>query len=369
MSTFVRALLLSLLLSLSFADNAIAASKTITSAGGTALGVIMQETVDTYASVGVQFTSVGSGNSVSFEESADGVTWTTSLSIFNNATSGSFPGTGFAPAASSTYVGSIRFPYWRIRVTAYSSGTVTAVATFKDQPLAQPLSSVSGLSGSGSANVGNPVKTGCAYNSTPPTVTTGQTVDCQADTRGSTRAVLYTENTNTAIGASQATNTVGTGLLADITNGLCDVSGVTVITENNFGPIRMSCTEHAQYVLQSTTSEQVFGLSLHTLTAANTTNATNVKGTSGNIYRITIENVSATTPAWLSLYNNAGTPTCGTGIIQQFLVPSTATGAIRDIPMDIPKPFSSGIAYCLTTGVAGTGAVAASSYVVNIDYR
>jgi hypothetical protein len=43
---------------------------------------------------------------------------------------------------------------------------------------------------SGAADVGSPVKTGCVYNSTQPTVTTGERVDCQADANGNNRVVL-----------------------------------------------------------------------------------------------------------------------------------------------------------------------------------
>jgi len=43
---------------------------------------------------------------------------------------------------------------------------------------------IQGDSASGAANAGNPVKVGCVFNTTQPTVTTGQTVDGQATSRG-----------------------------------------------------------------------------------------------------------------------------------------------------------------------------------------
>jgi hypothetical protein len=111
------------------------------------------------------------------------------------------------------------------------------------------------------------------------------------------------------------------------------------------------------------------GLTKFTLTAANSTNATSIKASAGKLYHITGYNNSATL-AWISFYNNAGTPTCGTNIVWQTMIPANSTsgsGAIDDIPAGLD--FSTGIAMCVTTGIAGTGSVAASTYVVNLGYK
>lgn len=111
------------------------------------------------------------------------------------------------------------------------------------------------------------------------------------------------------------------------------------------------------------------GLTMSTLTAANSTNATNVKASAGTVYHIEVYNNSATL-AWLSLYNNSGTPTCGTSIVWQTMIPANSTsgaGAVVDASLGLA--FSSGIAYCVTTGIAGTGSVAASSYVIDVGYK
>lgn len=111
------------------------------------------------------------------------------------------------------------------------------------------------------------------------------------------------------------------------------------------------------------------GLTKYTLTAANSTNATNIKASAGKLYHITGYNNSATL-AWISFYNTAETPTCGTGIVWQTMIPANSTsgsGAIDDIPAGLD--FSTGIGICVTTGIAGTGSVAASTYVVNLGYK
>lgn len=111
------------------------------------------------------------------------------------------------------------------------------------------------------------------------------------------------------------------------------------------------------------------GTSLFTLTLAASTNATNVKASAGQLYSISGFNTSSATPVWISLYNNAGTPTCGTSIIQQFMIPGSTTGAGFVYDFSSPKAFATGIAFCATTGIAGTGNPAATTYVLNIDYK
>ena len=167
--------------------------------------------------------------------------------------------------------------------------------------------------------------------------------------------------------AANSTNSTGTGLPSAQVMGQCDDVSQTAITENSFGNARIDCATHAQVVTLAP-SATVGGTSLFTLTAAASTNATNVKNAAGQVYGISGYTISAT-PAWLSLYNNSGTPTCGTSIIQQYLIPGNTSGSGFNISFDVPKGFATGIAFCLTTGIAGTGSVAATSYVVNFDFK
>lgn len=111
------------------------------------------------------------------------------------------------------------------------------------------------------------------------------------------------------------------------------------------------------------------GMSMFYLTAANSTNATNVKNAAGTLYDVELSNNSAT-PAYVSFYNNAGTPTCGTGIVWQAMIPANSTsGAGWVSDSNVGKAFSTGIAICATTGIAGTGSVAASAYTISIGYK
>lgn len=110
------------------------------------------------------------------------------------------------------------------------------------------------------------------------------------------------------------------------------------------------------------------GLTKFNLTAAASTNATSVKAGAGTLYHIEGFGVSAT-QAWVTFYNTAGVPVCGTGIVYQTIIPGVATGAGAVIDIAQGLDFSTGIGICVTTGIAGSGAVAANTFVVNLGYK
>ena len=114
------------------------------------------------------------------------------------------------------------------------------------------------------------------------------------------------------------------------------------------------------------------GTSNHSLIAAASTNATNVKASAGTLYEISVYNNSANI-AYLKLYNSASAPTCGAGtIVARYLIPGAASGgAGSNVVIPLGKSFSTGIAYCITGGIADadTTAVAASAYIVNMTYK
>lgn len=101
---------------------------------GSATGVtdlVMQNT-ENYNQVSVQFTSVGTGNSVTFEESSveGGLNWVPVLMQPVGAASSS-AASSFAIATTDNYVGRVSKRFFRVRLSTYGSGTVTTFATFK----------------------------------------------------------------------------------------------------------------------------------------------------------------------------------------------------------------------------------------------
>lgn len=98
------------------------------------------------------------------------------------------------------------------------------------------------------------------------------------------------------------------------------------------------------------------------------TNAANVKASAGQVYMIAASNVNAAA-RYLHLYNNASSPTCNTGIINSFIIPGNTAGAGSNIPIALGAAYGTGIALCITTGVDGTGSVAANEIIVNVFYK
>lgn len=104
------------------------------------------------------------------------------------------------------------------------------------------------------------------------------------------------------------------------------------------------------------------------LSAANTTNGTNVKGSAGRVYAIQGYNAAAAV-RYLKLYNKATTPAVGTDTpVKTIAIPGTTVFAL-DWP--IGYSFATGIGFGLSTGSADndTGALTAGDILgLNIDY-
>ena len=106
----------------------------------------------------------------------------------------------------------------------------------------------------------------------------------------------------------------------------------------------------------------------HHLISAATTNATSVKASVGVITNITLSNNGAAA-AYFKLHNKASAPTVGTDTpIRTIMIPAGDSISVECGPHGIRC--ATGIAYCLTTGmaVADTGAVALSQISVGISY-
>lgn len=81
--------------------------------------------------------------------------------------------------------GTVKVPGTNGQLLFNNNGNLGAEDPVVSQPTASLLNAqVVGNIASAAADSGNPVKTGCVFNTTQPTVTTGQRVDCQASARG-----------------------------------------------------------------------------------------------------------------------------------------------------------------------------------------
>lgn len=111
------------------------------------------------------------------------------------------------------------------------------------------------------------------------------------------------------------------------------------------------------------------GATPFTLKVAASTNATNIKASPGQITHVSGFTALAV-PLWVTFYDTAGTPTCGTSIKAYALIPANSTnggGFVEDNAQGVS--FVTGIAMCVTTAIDGTGSPVVNSAVVNVDFK
>ena len=106
-----------------------------------------------------------------------------------------------------------------------------------------------------------------------------------------------------------------------------------------------------------------------TLTAANTTNATVVKGTPGNVYAIQAFGLTSTV-CFLKIYNKATAPTSSDTPVLVYPIPANTQGAGFCLEIRASIAFTNGISFRICAGIANSDntAVPASSVVVNFNY-
>lgn len=169
---------------------------------------------------------------------------------------------------------------------------------------------------------------GGIYNSSPPTLTTGQQASLQFDINGNVKTLVSNANNNGAALASASSPTVQA---VD----QCPSKTSNIVANNTTAVVANSAATTLCAI-------QVFGI--------------------------------GTDPAWLKIYN-ATSATCGSGTpVKRILIPAAGTaanGAGAVIPFPGGSYLSTGFTYCVTKLLADsdTTAPAANTYVVNADWR
>lgn len=225
-------------------------------------------------------------------------------------------------------------------------------------------------------------------------------------------------NGSTAQVATNSMNTTGSGLQASSLAAQCDDTTPTSLTENQFGNLRMNCTDHSLKVdhqsiagntvstgngvsgtgvqrvtIASDSTGQVAlatgtntignagivpvtsgGTSVCYLTSAASTNSTNCKASAGQLYGYDLVNTT-TTIYYLRIYNSSGAPTCSsaTGFIRTIPVPPAAAaggagGVARSLA--VGEAYGTGLGFCLTGGGSSTDNTnAATGVYVTLNYK
>lgn len=148
---------------------------------------------------------------------------------------------------------------------------------------------------------------------------------------------------------------VDIGAKADAANAATDTTPVSLISlAKEISALLQAPVSQAQ----KPSSASGDALTECVVVSAASTNATNCKASAGNLYEYEFTNTT-TTAYYVRLYNLATAPTCtsATGFIRSIAVPpAAAAGGVGGIVSrgDLGVAYSTGIAYCLTGGAAGT---------------
>lgn len=124
---------------------------------------------------------------------------------------------------------------------------------------------------------------------------------------------------------------------------------------------------HAVTLSNGTVTNTPTNPTAYNLVSTASANAANVKSTAGNLYEITVSNVTATA-AFVKLYNKATAPTVGTDV--PILTIPAAAGATVPINFGaLGKRFGSGISIAITAAAAATDtAFTVAGIQVNASY-
>jgi hypothetical protein len=353
-----------------------------------------------YSSFSWQFTSIGSSNAFTAEMSSDNSNWVGALCVASDNVSGSTVGSGTSISSTNRiYICPKIARYGRVRVSTYSSGTVTAVGQASRSPWQQgylpvsistsngtvPVSigstvTVGGNVASNASDSGNPLKVGCVFNSgngIPTPLTTGQRGDCQATSNGWIVVSPQLLNTSGFSGGGMLVANDGMNRAEQqnipvfALSAQCDDTSPTALTENRWGNGRLDCTTHALKVnIEAATAG---GVSVYTLQPAASDNHANIKNGAGQVYAITAFNNSATIN-YVRLYNAAsGFNGCNsaTNLVWSGHIPASTSDAGFVVDFATPIAFSTGISICVTGayGQTNTTNATASAIDLNVNYK
>lgn len=244
---------------------------------------------------------------------------------------------------------------WKVdgsAVTQPVSGTITAVTSISNAV------TVVGAAASGAAKSGNPVQVGGVFNTTQPTVTTGQAVEMQATARGA--QIVATGVDAFAVNATlsaETTKVIGTvNISASQTVGL--VAGSAVIGHVIVDTAPSTAVTNAGTFAVQQTPKTSGGLGLPFSASVNATKQ-QVKGTAGNVYGWNIVNNTAAI-AYCQVFNLASASVTVGSTTPDYVIAipgNSTTGAGNSVALDLGISHSTGITIaCTTTRTGSTNA-------------
>lgn len=213
---------------------------------------------------------------------------------------------------------------------------------------------VQGNVASGAADTGtNPLKVGCIFSTTLPTVTTGQRVDSQCTNRGE-QLVILSFGTNGPNAASpdntDGQSIVGTASLLRIVNRNYVFNGTT------WDRARGDTT--GQYVVEVPSAAAAAGLTIAATTVASSNLV--VKASAGNLYSYNV--TSAATAGYIMIFNATTAPADGT-VTPARCIPLAANTGIEVDMRGQPTFFTTGITIVFSSTGCFTKTASATAFI------
>lgn len=179
-------------------------------------------------------------------------------------------------------------------------------------------------------------------------------------------SVKVTDGTNTSAvkAASTAPAATDPALVVSISPNSVNANGQATMA--NSAPVVLASNQSTLPV--SITPVTSGGTTLSSTIMAASTNATSVKSSAGQVYKIECFN-NSTSLGYLKIYNTATAPTAGSGTpVLRYMVPANG-GFVSTL--EVGDAFATGIGYTFTGGIADadTTSVSASQFLVNIHYK
>ena len=219
-------------------------------------------------------------------------------------------------------------------LTAFESANHTDLAAIKALlPAALGQGTMAQSSRSVIASDQTTLPVGGVYNSTAPTLTTGQRGDLQLDAHG---AVFFTPR--------------AAGLTATPSFLAASSDGLTASSQAGFAGINFG------YLFNGTSWDRQDkpNLTSRIASAAASVNATSAKGSAGNVFRVIGNNTKAAV-VYLKIYNKASAPTVGTDT-PVLVIPLAASSRFNETISDaVGFYLGTGVAYGFTTDAADNG--------------
>lgn len=216
---------------------------------------------------------------------------------------------------------------------------------------------IDGPTPSGSSAIGNPVPSGCTFNTTQPTITTGQRVECQTTARGEELVTI----SNGAVSAPVQAVSDG---MSGTPNALAVVGYTGLASTGGFEArardITLGLTTGIGTVATSIAPSSVAPAGIAPTVTSAVASSLIVKAAAGNLYHWTV--TSGASAGFVMIFDATSAPADG-AVTPKECVVVAANSTVRDAQADIPDRFTTGITIVFSTTGCFSKTASATAFI------